>query len=114
MKPLIKTVQSFPISIFIAGDYLTAVNICQEYCNQAGFCVTVDPTKYVYSNGLEEGVVVGLINYPRYPKFETELYDHALKLAERLRTELNQESFSIQTPKLTFWYSYRKQDANIA
>lgn len=110
MEPLIKTEPSISYTIFIAGDYDKAVAISQEYCNQEGFCVTVTPTKYVYSFGQESGVIIGIINYPRFPKTLMQLRKNAIDLANLLRTELNQESFTIYGPEKTEWFSYREQD----
>lgn len=73
-------------------------------------CVTVTPTKYVYTGGDEDGVIVGLINYPRFPKYFHDLFSIAEELAEKLCIDLGQQSYSIDTPKETFWYSYRPED----
>ena len=110
MKPLIKAVKSFPISIFIAGPYSEAVKICKKYCDDTGFCVTVTETEYVHTSGQESGVIVGLINYPRFPSDSATMFSRASAIAELLRVGLNQESYSIQTPETTVWYSYRKGD----
>lgn len=62
-----KTCTSYPVSIFMAGDYNAAREICRAYCDEVGYCVTVTPTSYVYTGGEESGFIVGLINYPRFP-----------------------------------------------
>jgi hypothetical protein len=110
MTPLVKSVTSYPVSIFIAGNYENAKATCQDYCDKTGFCVTVTKTTYVYTKGNEEGIVVGLINYPRFPLEPKQLIDRAIEIAEILRIDLKQESYSIQTPDKTIWYSYRKND----
>jgi hypothetical protein len=110
MRPKIQTTTSFPVNIFIAGDYDRAVRCAKAYCDEVGYCVSVTPTKYVYSGGEEGGVIVGLINYPRFPRNNDEIIDHAFVLSERLRKALDQKSYSIQTPKMTIWYSFRPED----
>lgn len=110
MNPLIKEVKSCPISIFIAGDYEHAKRICKQYCDDTGFCVTVTSTEYVHTSGQESGVIIGLINYPRFPSDLETMLTRAINLAIMLREQLGQESFSIQTPESTIWYSYRKED----
>lgn len=45
-----------------------AETICQKYCDEIGFCVSITPTKYIYSFGSEKGFVIGIIAYPRFPK----------------------------------------------
>ncbi len=113
MKPFIKQAKTCNIQIYIAGDYEKAIQSTNEYCNDVGYCVTVTPTKYVHTSGPDEGlpgVIVGLINYPRFPKDYAQLLRHAIEIAEKLRVDLGQESFSIETPEKTIWYSYREED----
>jgi len=107
---LMKESKSYPIQIFMAGDSYDAREFCQYYCDKEGLCVTVTPTSYVYTNDSEGGFIVGLINYPRFPKNPDELFLIAQLLGYKLREYMNQESFSIQTPDKTYWYSWRKED----
>lgn len=101
------TAPSYPVSIFIAGDYDKAREVCRAYCDETGFCVTVTATRYVYTDGEEAGVIVGLINYPRFPLPPDEMQDRAVTIADRLRLALGQESYSIQYPHRTVWHSWR-------
>ena len=110
MKPLIKQARSFPVTIYIAGNYAKAIEIVQEYCDTEGYCVTIKPTLYVYKNGKEQGVEVGLINYPRFLSDPATIVSKAIAIANLLRKKLDQESFSIQTPHETIWHSYRTLD----
>lgn len=112
MKPLIKQAPSFPVTIYIAGRYPKAIKVVEKYCNEVGYCVTIRPTLYVYRGGQESGVAVGLINYPRFPAEPKAIVDKAIEIAEKLRVALDQESFSIETPHDTIWYSYRKEDVS--
>ena len=105
-----KTASSYPVSIFMAGDYIAAVDYCREYCNLNGYCVTVTPTEYVYAFGQEPGLIVGLINYPRFPATPDEIFKIACEIAEKLRQQLYQDSYSIQTPTETHWFSNRVAD----
>lgn len=75
--------------------------ICQEYVDTVGLCVTLTGTHYIYSKGEEPGAVVGLINYPRFPCSEEGLKEHALNLASRLRKKLEQKRCSVVMPKET-------------
>lgn len=106
-----KECPSYPISIFMAGDCLDADILCDEFCNEVGFCVTVARTRYIYRNcpPNEDGVVIGLINYPRFPMTPEQLWARAEDLAERLRVKLKQESYSIQAPDKTVWISHRQE-----
>jgi len=105
-----KHANSFPVSIFIAGDYDKAVISVREYCETIGYGVTVTRTKYVYTGGEEEGVIIGLINYPRFPTGPNEILNHAILLGEKLLVDLDQETFSIQNHRNTAWYSRRPAD----
>lgn len=76
--------------------------VCQEYVNDVGLCITITPTKYIYSNGSELGVRIGLINYPRFPSKKDELEEKALELARRLMKALGQKRVSVVGPDETF------------
>jgi hypothetical protein len=98
---------SYPVSIFMAGDYNVARELCREYCDETGFCVTLTPTSYIYTGGEELGFIVGLINYPRFPTTPADIANRAAALADRLRVGLGQESYTIQLPDTAIWHSWR-------
>lgn len=102
-------VLSYPVSIFIAGDYEAAHEACLAYCRDVGLCVTVTRTSYVYTGGAEGGVIVGLINYPRFPAEPRAIWWQAEQLAAHLRLMLRQDSYTIQAPDKTVWFSHRKE-----
>lgn len=90
-------VPTFIANIYVgldAGDkvytYEDAKKLIQNYANTVGLCVTVTQTEYVYNGGSEPGIIVGLINYPRFPKNPDELKVQALNLADLLRKGLGQ------------------------
>lgn len=99
--------QSWPVHIFIAGDVVNAKETCSAYCDEVGLCVTVSETTYIYKGGSEAGVVVGLINYPRFPSSQNAITDIAIDLGWRLHAALGQQSFTVQTPGITLWFSTR-------
>ncbi len=96
------------VKIYIAGDFKAIKEIAQSYCDCVGFCVSIWDCDYIYTGGNERGVVVNLINYPRFPKSKQEIFKHAFDLAILIKDGANQESFSIETSEQTFWYSWRK------
>jgi len=104
-------VPSYPVSIFIAGRASDIEDQCRTYCDEVGLCVTCTPTCFVYTHGEEEGYIVGLINYPRFPSTPEDIWAHAETLAERLRVEASQDSYTIQAPDKTVWFSHRTDDA---
>ena len=75
--------------------------ICRKYCDEVGLCVTVTPTKFVYKDGDEPGAIVGLIQYPRFPKSSMEIRRLAMTLGERLRAGLKQIRVTVQMPEET-------------
>ena len=69
-------VDSYNISLYVGfkerstGRETTielAYKLIQEYCDKNGLCVSVTPTKFIYTNGGENGCIIGFINYPRFP-----------------------------------------------
>lgn len=109
-----KTEKSFYAMIWIAGDYGRAVQACREHCERVPLCVTVTPTAYVYVGGMQDGVCVRLINYPRFPASPDDIRDKASNLAEWLRRSLCQESYSVEYPDYTDWVSHRPEDSQSA
>jgi hypothetical protein len=82
------------IKIYIAGDKQTARQFLQKYVMD-GACVSISDEEYIYTMGNETGIVVNLINYPRFPKEPYELLNQAHELAEQLIEELHQGSCTI-------------------
>jgi hypothetical protein len=109
----IKSASSYPVTIHIAGNFMAAQEVCQRYCDEVGLCVTVSATIYVYTKGKSAGVRIGLINYPRFPKVPREIWAHAVELGYRLRAELGQESFTVETPDQCHWFSWREEDQQV-
>lgn len=103
-------VPSYPLSILIGGNPIEAEGICRAYCDTIGYCVTVTPTVYVYRGGREPGVIIGLINYGRFPNEPAAIFAHGRALGESLREGMRQESFTIQAPDKTLWVSHRPED----
>lgn len=82
----------------IRGVYST----CQRYCDEVGLCVTVSPTSFIYTKGCEDGCVVGLINYPRFPSTAEKITELAIKLAEILKQGFKQTRASVVTSDKTY------------
>ena len=69
--------------------------ICQNYCDEVGLCVTVTPTRFIYTHGNEAGAIIGLINYPRFPLTRDEIKARARQIASVLKASLHQKRLSI-------------------
>jgi hypothetical protein len=64
--------------------------LCQDYVNKEKECVTITPTSFVYTDGFENGVVVGFISYPRFAKNRLIIRKRAIDLAQILMDKLVQ------------------------
>lgn len=105
----VKASESIKINIYIAGNYDKACDAIRKYFFKTGGCVTITKTNYVYSAGEEDGVIIGLINYPRFPKIKETLLNEANKLANYLREELCQDSYTIDDGETATFTSYRDE-----
>ncbi len=107
--PTFHEVPTYWVKLFMAGNIQQAKKHLGLLCFDIGLCVTVEPTTYVYTGGEEKGIVVGFINYPRFPRKPEELWDIAKGIGNNLRVELNQWSFSLMDANRTWWISYRPE-----
>ena len=78
-----------------------AREICQDFVDEVGLCVTVTETTFIYTKGSEPGLIIGLINYPRYPSTPAQTQDKAILLARKLMEAFNQQRMSIVMPDKT-------------
>lgn len=100
---------TFTADIYIAGSLNAAREACREFCLR-GLCVSITPSDFVFTGGMESGVRVGLINYPRFPKSPDEIWSTAVQLAEFLILRLHQGSATVIAPDTTCWLSRREFD----
>lgn len=91
------------------GSLQKARKLCQEYVDDVSLCVTLTPTEYIYVRGQEKGVVVGLINYPRFPNTNSQIKNYALDLAKKLMLAFNQYKVTIVMPAKTILLSREKK-----
>lgn len=104
-----KTVQTYVVKIYLSGDVDVIKQTCREYCLRVGLCVTITETLFVYTGGEEFGVEIGLLNYPRFPKAQTDINDDAMELADKCRRATFQHSFLVVTPDKTIWDTIKEQ-----
>lgn len=109
-----KTVKTFTATIYCGSKIRYSgklfslgfiEKICQRYVDSVGLCVTVTQTKFIYTEGNEPGVIVGLINYPRFPSTPRKIKAHAFKLAKLLKGGCKQLKVSIVFPNETVMLS---------
>ena len=103
-----KHVSSYTCRVWIAGDYADACRSVRQFC-EVGACFAVERADYIYTGGAESGVVVTRINYPRFPAEHSFIVGQCMALGEKLLLDLCQDSFSIETPERTYWYSRRSE-----
>ena len=101
---------SFTATVYVAGDYQKARDSLRRQCMEEGLCVTLTPTTFVYTAGVEDGVAVGLVNYPRIPKSPDAILARALAVADFLMVDLYQWSALVVTPTETVWRTRRPED----
>jgi hypothetical protein len=82
-----------------------AERVIQEWVDKIGMCVTVTRTNYIYTKGNEPGLIIGFINYPRFPSTPEEIQFKALDLAQILLKEYKQMQLSIVFPEETIMIS---------
>lgn len=98
---------SFHANIWIAGDLNDCRRLCKKFCAQ-GLCVTVTQTEFIYTGGAETGMLVRLLNYPRFPATAESILTRAKDLAIELMAGLYQTSALVEMPAETFWLTTRE------
>ncbi len=76
--------------------------ICQKFVDEVGECVSVTPTEFIYTKGNENGVVIGFIQYPRFPRKKKQIKKRAIQLGTMLIFELNQYKVTVTTPSKSY------------
>ena len=79
-----------------------AEDICQDFCDEVGLGLTLKEIEFIYKNGCELGVEIGLINYPRFPKTNDEITMLSLELASILKEKFNQHRVSVVCTDKTY------------
>jgi hypothetical protein len=81
----------------------TASALCRRYCDDHKVGLTITETHFMYPGGSEPGMVVSLINYPRFPILNSEVLQAALELADLILIALDQERLTVvEIPGETF------------
>jgi hypothetical protein len=76
--------------------------IVSNFVNEKKECVTITPTEFWYVNGWEPGVIIGFINYPRFPSHPSAMKNRAIELAKIFKIEFKQIRISVTTPTITY------------
>lgn len=94
---------TYQIRIYLSGSIEVAKQIIREHVLENPLCVTIEPTTFIYTGGEEQGYVVGLLNYPRFPTPPNELNVRADMMAELLLAKTFQRSCLVVKPGMTTW-----------
>lgn len=102
---------AWSVTVYLAGDLADARRSLRQQCLEEGLCVTLTPTSFIYTAGAEEGVAVGFVNYPRFPKRPDQIVDRAVVVAKKLMADLSQHTALVVTPHRSIWLTKRPEDA---
>lgn len=103
---------SYWATIFVAGNPVRAEEEIRRLTMEWSFCVTMTPTKYIYKYGLEDGVIVTLVQYPKFQDSTPEnINAKAIGLAKSLMLRLYQRSCTVITPNETTYIYLGNEDA---
>jgi len=105
----VETENAYAVLIYVAGDAHDARRCCAQWCYENLNCVTVTEIEFIYTGGAESGVVVGLVNYPRFPENPEVIFEQACQLAEHLIEALHQHSALVQDSQQSVWMTKRMQ-----
>ena len=103
---------SFYADIHIAGSASEIKYCCMDFVKR-GLCVSVIPCEYIHTDGEENGALVRLINYPRFPNDSDGIEKIAIELAKELIVCCNQLSASVvchPSGKTTYIYDEVKEN----
>jgi hypothetical protein len=106
-------VSTYVVQLYMAGNIDDAKRLLRQECYppNAGLCVTIEPTTFIYAGGEENGFVVGFANYPRFPSEPEILYTRAKAIALRLIPALCQWTAMLVAPNQTEWITVKPRPA---
>lgn len=107
MKTL--TEPTYQIRLYLSGPIEVAKQVIREHVLAHPQCVTVEPTTFLYTGGEEQGYVVGLLNYPRFPSTQEDLCEYAMTLARLLLDRTFQHSALVVGSGSTVWITKREE-----
>ena len=99
-----KEEKSYWVFLYIAGNINSIEMICREYVYM-GLCVTVEPIKFIYTGGAEDGARIGFIQYARFPNTTGKIFDHAIELGKIIAERNYQCSFTVLDPYSSVYFS---------
>ena len=110
-----KTLRAYNVQLWVGlqrgydGEISTIDDVrevCDEYVS-SGDCITITPIEFRYMNGHEDGVVIGWIQYPRFPRTRKQIRERAFNLAHKLQARLGQFGVTVTTPYKSYYFERR-------
>ena len=82
-------------------SYRSAENTIKRYVSDHPLCVSITRTQFAYKGGWDRGIIIELINYPRFPIPFGSIREYATDLAQFLMLRYGQNRISIMMPDVT-------------
>jgi len=89
------TEASYSVKIYIAGPIDLIHQSCRKFVNRTRICVNVTPNHYIFPYGEQPGAIIELIQYPKYPAQNEDIFLTAIELGYAICEECHQGSFTI-------------------
>lgn len=114
-----KTLKSYNVEIWVGlrEGYTDTIHpiedvekIVDDFIEIVRDCVTITPTQFRYVDGHEPGVIVGWINYPRFPRTPADITNRAIQLGENLMYGLGQQRVTIITPEDSYMLENKREN----
>lgn len=90
----VERAEPYQCKLYVAGNVWHIELICRKYV-ELGLCVTITPTKYIYTGGAEDGAIIGFINYARLPNTKENIIEIAVELGKQIIEQTGQLSFTV-------------------
>lgn len=100
----VKKSDPYQCTLFVGGNIHHIELICRKYV-ETGLCITITPTKYVYTGGAEDGAIIGFINYARFPNTKGNIFELAVELGREIIEQTGQLSFSVMDNENNCYFS---------
>jgi hypothetical protein len=105
---MIKEVKTYTAKIYISASIDAVAQLLREYAFNNGACFTIEKTLFIYTGGEECGVVVGLVNYPKFEKDNKRIFKDAVEVAELILSKTFQRTCLIVAPDKTRWIEVKQ------
>lgn len=103
MNVKFNTIDTVRFALHMAGDIEEARRALRRFAFDHGECVTLAAERFIYTAGEEDGFVVGLVAYPRFPRVEQQLRERIHAIAHLLLEACCQRTCLVVGDRYTTW-----------